>query len=101
MHTNFSLMVIALCFIAPSAITLGVGLANAYNKFTRYSRRGGEPQLMHRSCAYVDLGSGVVRLAEPGFSEFFWEGLFNKFTGDERPSKLHLLPDPVLEPMTA
>jgi FtsH-binding integral membrane protein len=49
----------------------------------------------HRSCAYVDLASGIVRAVEPSYSEFFYEHVANSFTSDGRKSRLHLTPEPV------
>jgi hypothetical protein len=49
----------------------------------------------HRSCAYVDLASGLVRGVEPGYTEFFFEHIANSVTVDGRKSRLHLVPEPV------
>jgi hypothetical protein len=85
-------MLIALVVIAA---LLGCILGLHFAELRGDERRHGPVPVCHRTSAFVELATGVVRSTEPGFGEFFTETLFNSVTYDGRKSRLHLMPEPV------
>jgi hypothetical protein len=91
MHAAVPTLIAAVIIAALLGCILGLHFAELNGD----KRRHGPVPVCHRTSAFVDLSTGVVRATEPGFAEFFAETVCNSFTHDGRKSRLHLIPESV------